>query len=600
MSHRVLVALAEDNLRRLASDTLRSAGHAVHILPPGEAALEALEARGADVLLVDSEVLRMPAATFLAQLREAGHATEVIYLVSYRALGEALGAMRAGAFGFVSKPIDWEEVRLLVERAAERRTLRDEVDRLRDAWDRLADRLEPESETDVPPGAADDDRTPRIPPAPSPESVRPEAASPTSAPGFTGSVRFELSYEPDVLVGVSESIEQVRRFVRRMTEVDAAVLLEGPRGAGRTQVARALHFGGPRAGGPLLEMDGAEVRRDRAELELRGVARGGAAGAAGAAGVGAAGATGAAGAPGAAVQQPGLIERAHGGTLVIRHPDFLPREAQERLYGYLNSGIVVPYSGDAPSARIQVDTRLIFVSERPLARMLDVGSLLPELGRMLESNVLAVPPLRERLADLPALSRVHLARMGLPASALDPSVLRWLEAQGWPGNLRQFEEVLRRAVRALVDTGMTRALHLEDFNAPEVGAGRVASGDITPDRREDRETRPDRGTAASSPPTPLRRPSPDALTPGRSLRGEPETPPGSLPVRSAAAREARTRADDETIRLPARGVDLVDLEKQLIREALDRTDGNQTQAARLLGLSRQTLIYRMQKYGIER
>ena len=391
----------------------------------------------ADVLLVDPAVLRTPAASFLQEIREAGHPTEVLYLVSYRALGEALGAMRAGAFGFVAKPIDWEEVRLLVERAAERKTLREEVDRLREHPDAAA------LVTPAPDAAAP------ATPAPEAEASQVEAAQadavapkePEPVP-----VRFELSYEPDVLVGSSPAVERIRAFIARMTGTDAPILLEGPRGAGRTQVARAIHFGGTRAGGPLVDVDGAELNRERAELELRGVARGARVG--------------------KASPQPGLIERAHGGTLIIRHPDFLPAEAQERIYGYLNSGVVVPVAEPGHSSRVHVDTRVIFISERPLSRMVDVGSLLPELSRVLGGQTLEVPALRSRLEDLSALARVHMARMGWPNGELEEAALQWLEAQGWPGNLRQFEEAMRRAMRAMVEAGRARPLRLIDFSTP--------------------------------------------------------------------------------------------------------------------------------------
>jgi len=187
------------------------------------------------------------------------------------------------------------------------------------------------------------------------------------------------------------------------------------------------------------------------------------------------------------------------------------------------------------SREVRVDVRVIAATNRDILAAVEEEAFRRDLYHRISVLVLRLPPLRERGEDLPLLVSHLLAKHGAAGVEVDAGAMRLLTAWHWPGNVRELENELRRAVLLRNDTGRLTAADL----SPEIRSG------------------PPPGTAA----------------------------PGRLDLRDLV--------------LPEGGIDLAELEKTLLRKALERTGGNQTKAAALLGITRQTLIYRMEKHALK-
>jgi DNA-binding NtrC family response regulator len=511
MSCSILIALSEAPLRELAGEHLRRDGHRVTQLPEGESLVRYVLANRFDLVITDLEIPRISAVGLVHRLQESARDSDVFLVVPYRSSGEATAAMRNGASGFIAKPVHWEEFRLSVARALERRRLRKEVRSLRAALAEL--------------------------------------------------------FRPGRILGTSPASAALREAADRLAAGLAPVLLSGERGTGKRFLARVIHYGGRNARGPFLEVDCETQPQAELETRLRGIERGAL--------------------PEVRTHVPGHFEKAHGGTLHLRGLPALELPLQETIARILRTGEVLPLGGDAP---ILVEVRVIASTDRPPRRALESGTLLPALHRLFIETV-EVPPLRERIADLEPLIADLLRRWGASGVEVPPETLAWLMSRTWPGNFPELEQAVQAALLSRADPARLRPADFGGRAAvppkpvpPSPGAEPAAAG--APPRVE----APPTGSVPGGP------------GPGGPVRGGPV--PGLPPTAASVGpvdREERTRAGSASpIGLPRDGLDLVELEKQLIREALERTDGNQTQAARLLGLSRQTLIYRMQKHGIER
>ncbi|MFN8547389.1 MAG: sigma-54 dependent transcriptional regulator [Candidatus Eisenbacteria bacterium] len=456
----ILVAEDDESLRRVVEYNLREAGYSVEAVRDGREALEAIARSAPDLVLSD---LRMPGATgldLLRAVRKRHPETEVILITAHGTVDDAVSAMKQGAFDFVTKPVRWDELRLTVARALERRRLRLETGRLRRE---LKDRA----------------------------GVRP-------------------------LLGDSPAMRALRETIHRVASSHASVLIVGESGTGKELVARALHAESARAAKPFVAVNCGALPRDLVESELFGVRRGAF--------------------TGADQDRPGRFLEAHGGTLLLDEVAELEPELQVKLLRALQEGEVAPVGGTS----VAVDVRVVAATNRPIKPALESGRLRSDLYYRLAVVTIEIPPLRERPEDLEPLVRHLLAVLG--ASEVELTATAWarLRASRWPGNVRQLENALERAL-------LLRA-------------------------------HPDRVDAADLP-------------------SDDDSP---LASHGGSATLAEAHGSTATVGLPPEGVDIYALERRLIEEALDRAEGNQTKAATLLGMTRQTLIYRMQKYGIRR
>lgn len=244
----------------------------------------------------------------------------------------------------------------------------------------------------------------------------------------------------DSMIGAAPTFRAALAVAAKAARSHNSVLIEGESGTGKEMLVRAMHAASPRAKMPLRIVNIAGVPGNSIETLLFGHEKGAF--------------------PGAFDRQIGAFQHCDGGTLVIDELDRMPMPMQERLLESLQRGDVRPTGAQYS---FKVDVRLIAASNFPLRELVDDGHFLEELAHLVSGVTVSLPPLRQRLADIPALTRHFLARIGeqpgLRELGIADGALALLSAYDWPGNVRQLQAVLFRA--AVFCDG--DALTAEDF-----------------------------------------------------------------------------------------------------------------------------------------
>ncbi|ACY18329.1 sigma-54-dependent transcriptional regulator [Haliangium ochraceum] len=269
-------------------------------------------------------------------------------------------------------------------------------------------------------------------------------------------LRHALAYGN--LVGQSPAMLQLKKTVAKVAGADINVLVMGESGTGKELVARALHYQGARAGRAFVPVNCGALVDSLLESELFGHVRGAF--------------------TGAEQAKRGLFLAADGGTLFLDEIGELPLALQPKLLRALQDGEIKPVGGLEPQ---RVDVRVVAATNRDLQEAVAQGSFREDLFYRLNVITIEVPALRERREDVPVLaqhfaaSAARRARRACPD--ISPAALEWLAAQPWPGNVRQLENAIERAV--VLAAGNT--LGIEDFQ-PRAGVAGLAA-ESAPGRR---------------------------------------------------------------------------------------------------------------------
>lgn len=230
----------------------------------------------------------------------------------------------------------------------------------------------------------------------------------------------------EAIVGAEAGLREVMAAVRQVARSDAPVLILGETGTGKEVVARAVHTQSRRANGPFLRVNCGAIPPELIDSELFGHERGSFTGAVGA--------------------RKGWFERADGGTLFLDEIGELPLAAQVRLLRVLQDGSFQRVGGERG---MNVDVRLVAATNRELRQAVREGAFREDLWFRVAVFPIPLPPLRERLQDIPALA-AHFSlraaeRLGLPPRMPDAAELAMLAAYAWPGNVRELASVIERA-----------------------------------------------------------------------------------------------------------------------------------------------------------
>ncbi len=230
----------------------------------------------------------------------------------------------------------------------------------------------------------------------------------------------------DEMIGSAPQFRAALAVAAKAARGHAPVLIEGESGVGKEMIARAIHASSPRAKSPLRLVNAGGISSGHLDSQLFGHERDAF--------------------PGAFDRHIGTIQRAENATILIDEVDHLPEETQEKLLRALQTGYIQPVG--APNA-FQCDVRYILASNVPLKQLVANGSFSAELAQFLSSNLIAIPPLRDRKGDIPALARHFLARIadqpGMHALGITQDAIDLLSAYDWPGNVRQLQTTLFRA-----------------------------------------------------------------------------------------------------------------------------------------------------------
>ncbi|MCS6841643.1 MAG: dihydroxyacetone kinase operon transcriptional regulator DhaR [Roseiflexus sp.] len=259
------------------------------------------------------------------------------------------------------------------------------------------------------------------------------------------------------IIGSSHAINQVRRQAQAAARSSAPVLIVGESGTGKGVLARVIHNESARAEGPFVTINCRVLPRDLIVGEFLGYE------------IGAFHGSGLYG-------QPGKFELAHGGTLHLEEIEALPLDMQTALLRVIETGEVMRLGGHRVTC---VDVRLIATTSLNLERLAGRGDFRADLYYALSRMTIRLPPLRERLADLPLLIRDILERMRRQtgrAVSISYDAQQLMRCYSWPGNVRELENVLERAA-SLSDTGMIDVWHL-----PDAIRGRPSEPDLALDQ----------------------------------------------------------------------------------------------------------------------
>ncbi len=311
-------------------------------------------------------------------------------------------------------------------------------------------------------------------------------------------------------------MEQLREMIARVARSQAPVHIFGESGTGKELVARLVHESGSRRDGPFIAVNCGAIPTELMESELFGHKRGSF--------------------TGAVADKRGLVQSAEGGTLFLDEVADLPLHMQVKLLRVVQEKTVRPIG---ESREETVDVRILSATHKNLVDLVAEGRFREDLYYRINVIELRVPPLRERTGDIPELAEAILARMGKRMSVDVPGVsedaFRMLQEYPFPGNVRELENVLERAL-TLCTAGLILPEHIK-LRAV---------------------TRTALESAAVAPPVPSEIGGPHAL-----------------------------------------GEQLEDIERQAIVKALEQTRYNKTAAAKLLGMTFRALRYRIKKLGIE-
>jgi two-component system response regulator PilR (NtrC family) len=383
-------------------------------------------------------------------------------ITAYGNVDAAVDALKAGAFDFVSKPVDIQLLRRLVQTAL-----------------KLAG-------------------GPR--------------RSAESAPAIGGR-----------LLGDSAAMEQVRATIAKLARSQAPVYISGESGVGKELVARLIHEQGPRAAGPFVPVNCGAIPSELMESEFFGHRKGSF--------------------TGAHADKDGLFQNAQGGTLFLDEVAELPMHMQVKLLRVIQEKAVRPIGG---RAEIPVDVRILSATHKDLARLVEQGQFRQDLFYRINVIELHVPPLRERREDVPKLASSMLDKLAAESGGtrieLQPAAAQALQGYAFPGNVRELENILERAVAMCEGSSIEVADLMLPARTPQAQAVPVGAA-------EDEEA-DDRGT-------------------GRRGGGQP--------------------LDDY----------ISNLEREAIVKALEESRYNKTAAAKKLGITFRALRYKLKKLGID-
>jgi two-component system, NtrC family, response regulator AtoC len=458
----VLIVDDEPNLRKILSAQLSRDGYDVMTAEDGEQGLALLKEHHIDLVITDLKMPKVDGMTLLKRALEEEPDLPIVLITAHGTIDTAVEALKSGAFDFVTKPFDKDEVRQIVGKALRTRELR--------------------------------------------------GADATSVP-TGGGVRFGI-------IGDSTGITDLYAVLERVADTPTTVLITGESGTGKELVARALHEHSGRKDKPFIKVNCAAIPKELIESELFGYERGAF--------------------TGAVSSKPGRFELANGGTLFLDEIGEIPIEMQVKLLRALQESEFERVGG---IKTIRIDVRLVAATNRDLKKLIANGTFREDLFYRLNVVPIRLPALRERTVDIPLLVEHFLVkfneRLKKRVEGVEAEAMETLVAYPWPGNIRELENVIERAV-LFCDTQKLRA------------------SDLPPE-----------------------------------IRGIPAMANISLSEADLQAALAGEGGLKEHVK-----VAMSRLEKELVSRALQQTTGNVTHAARLLKISRKGLQLKMKELGL--
>jgi DNA-binding NtrC family response regulator len=366
----VLIVDDEEDSRIALQTVLGTWGYATDVAAEGREALQKALSMRPSLVITDLVMPDMHGLLLLDTLRQELPRVPVIILTGQASVETAVGAMRQGAYDYLTKPVDLDRLRLLIEKALDRARTLDEITILRR--------------------------------------------------------RVKQVWGLGRLIGRSAPMQEVHRLIEQAAATPAPVLIHGETGTGKELIARTLHELSARANGPFVAVNCAAMPETLLESEIFGHERGAF--------------------TDARDRREGCFELAHGGTLLLDEVAEMQPATQAKFLRVLEEGSFRRLGG---KAEIKVDVRVVAATNKnPTTAMRD-GSFRDDLYYRLNVFTIPVPPLRQRIEDIPLivgdLVEEFNRNYGRHVSGVDDATLRILMSYGWPGNVRELRNMVERA-----------------------------------------------------------------------------------------------------------------------------------------------------------
>ena len=533
----ILVIDDEPDLRLLYELTLLREGYAVESADTVAQARALLAENRYDVVLTDMRLPDGLGMEILQELQQSGRTERCIVVTAYGSAENAVEALRAGAFDYLSKPVELKQLRVGVASA-----------------------VQGHQQASL---AADPDNS--LPPASKPAAASstlsaPNAANSRTAPLAAAAPQKKLSPGQRTLqdmAGSSGAMQSLKERIVKVARSMAPVHIYGESGTGKELVARAIHANSQRADGPLVAVNCGAIPENLLEAEFFGAKKGSF--------------------TGASTDREGFFQAASGGTLFLDEIGDLPLSMQTKLLRAIQERKVRPLGSTAEEV---VDVRLVSATHKNLAQEVDAGRFRQDLYYRLNVIALHTPALRERREDLPELVHALLGKLctesGIDTPELAADFLPYLLQQNLPGNVRELENLLHRAL-ALSDGIVLSAENIEGADCHEFSPStKVHTAQRTP---------------SSRPPASL-----DGL-PALAPLDEDDSAPHEMGASGPAGLPAEPSAQKPDFPLNLQ-MWLDDQERQIVQQALQSNKNNRTAAAEQLGLNLRQMRYRIERLGI--
>ncbi len=456
----ILVVDDEPNYLVVISELLREEGFEVFTAENGEDGLKAVRENDLDLVITDMQMPGMSGLDLLKSLKAHSKDLPVIMITAFGEVQKAVEAMQSGAFNFLTKPFNNDELVVNIRKAIEHYSIIKENQRLRNE------------------------------------------------------VRSRFSFAS--IVGKNERMLQIYHLIEKVAPTTASVLISGESGTGKELVARAIHLNSPRENAPFITVNCAALPENLLESELFGHEKGAF--------------------TGAASLRKGRFELADSGTIFLDEIGDIPLALQSKLLRVLQEKTFERVGG---TKTLTVDVRVVAATNKDLKDEVEKGNFREDLYYRLNVVQVYLPPLRERIDDLPLLTSHFIDKysktLNKPKLEVSSEAVRFLTTLPWEGNVRELENTIERAAILCVDN-------------------RIEPEDV-----------------------------------------QPVSMPNEQPDRWS------NEIDFDSL-IPT-GVDLPDvlngIEKKMVRRALETADYVQARAAENLGITKSLLQYKMKKYGLQ-
>lgn len=480
---------------------LESEGFETTLADCGLTGLDYVRENDFDIILTDLNLPDISGIEMVRRSKEIAPQTEIIMVTGFGSVEKAIEATKAGAFYYVEKPVELDELLVLIGKAVERKQQAREIQELR------------------------------------------------------GKLSSRTSYEG--IIGGSRSMQNIYEIIENVAESDANILILGESGTGKEVIANAIHYKSRRSNKPFIKVNCSAMPKDLIESQLFGHIKGSF--------------------TGANADKVGFIGQALGGSLLLDEIGEMPADLQPKLLRILQEKVYYRVGSDKPQ---EADFRLITSTNRPPFEAIQDGNLREDLYYRINTIEIKIPPLRDRMEDVPMLAEHFLH---IYAEKYKQGDLRFSEAAydqmlhyNWRGNVRELQHSIERAVL------LSKSGRIEKLDIPKNYASSVSVADFSDQLAADQ-------------------PAVGSFEPASVLNGNGSTFGDDLSGEEVFEKFGKLIVD--TLPEPDPDSDQKDvfheIENGVVLAALKRTKGNKQAAANLLGLYRPRLYGMIKRHNLE-